>query len=261
MIVLLLPLLLGVALFGAAVVAGRWVANTNPQQLAATLRSSGGVAMIAIGALLLMRGRGLIGMSLITAGLGRLGLTAQGGGGFAGGPFAGGPFGPGPFGPGRSKKRPGQSSTVRTARLEASLDHDSGEMSVTMRTGRFAGRRLSDLSEKDVIAVWRECADDEQSRLVVEAYLDRRRPEWREDVEGHAHGGAGGSGGARGAHSSGAMTEQDAYEVLGLKPGAGETEIRAAHRRLMKEMHPDRGGSAYLATQLNLAKDVLLRRR
>nr|WP_255720697.1 DnaJ domain-containing protein [Acuticoccus kalidii] len=266
---MLLPLLLGAAVFGSVVLAGRWFASTDPQKLAAKMRSSGGLAMIAVGALLLTRGQGLVGMSLITAGLARLGLSGGGarfggpfaGGPFSGGPFTGGPFGGGPFGARRADKRPGQNSTVRTSKLAATLDHDSGEMDITLLAGRFQGKRLSALDDASVLMVWRECAGDEESRLIVEAYLDRRAPGWRDDVEGDRHDGAGGAGGSGGAHGAGAMTEQQAYEVLGLQPGASEAEVRAAHRRLMKQMHPDRGGSAYFATQINLAKDVLLRRR
>ena len=58
----------------------------------------------------------------------------------------------------------------------------------------------------------------------------------------------------------GAMTPEEAYEVLGLRPGATEAEIRAAHHRLMRAAHPDSGGSDWLATRVNLARDVLLRR-
>jgi DnaJ family protein C protein 19 len=54
------------------------------------------------------------------------------------------------------------------------------------------------------------------------------------------------------------MNRQEAYEILGLKPGASEVEIKAAHHRLMRSAHPDVGGSEWLATRVNQARDVLL---
>ena len=58
----------------------------------------------------------------------------------------------------------------------------------------------------------------------------------------------------------GNMTSEEAYEVLGLHPGATEAEIRAAHHRLMRTAHPDSGGSDWLATRVNQARDVLIGR-
>lgn len=249
-LVLLAPLVIGIALFVAAIAAGRWFVNTNPARLAKLIRSGGSMALVLVGVLLIVRGQIFLGGSLVMAGLGRL-AAHRPVGGFGGG-FGGG------WGAGNAQPRPGQQSAVRTARLEATLDHDSGEMEVEVLAGRYEGQRFSELSVEDVINVWDDCADCSESRLIVEAYLDRRAPEWREDVEMDGDGGSGRTGGAGGG---GAMTEKDAYEILGLEPGASEAEIRASHRRLMKQMHPDQGGSTFFAAKLNEAKDILLRKR
>lgn len=264
---LLLPLLLGAILIVGGAMLMRWFVRTSPAKLAGKVRGGRSLALVALGCFLLLRGQVMLGGSLVMAGLGGMSQTGQGPGGFTGFGGAGGPFGGfggamGGFGAGprarRSQPRPGQSSKVRTSHLEATLDHDSGEMDADVIAGPYRGRRLSGMDTAEVVALWRSLADAEDSRSILEAYLDRRRPEWREDAE---RDGDRRTGGARGAAHGGAMSVDDAYDVLGVKPGASEAEIRASHRRLMKQMHPDQGGSTYLAARLNEAKDILLKKR
>jgi hypothetical protein len=86
---------------------------------------------------------------------------------------------------------------------------------------------------------------------------------WQQSRTG-AIGGGGAAGSTGGAarpppDMRGAMTPKEAYEVLGLRPGASESEIRDAHRRLMRGAHPDAGGSDWLASRVNQARDILLR--
>lgn len=147
----------------------------------------------------------------------------------------------------------GQVSEVETDYLRMSLDHDTGTMTGTVRKGRFQGRRLEELDNASLIALWREVrAEDPPSVSLVESYLDRFMPDWREVAKG-----AGGSEGT--SHAAGtAMTPDEALAILGLKPGAGAAEIKEAHHRLMMKIHPDQGGSDALAAQVNRAKDVLL---
>ncbi|MBV9687973.1 MAG: DnaJ domain-containing protein [Alphaproteobacteria bacterium] len=149
----------------------------------------------------------------------------------------------------------GQTSTVATAFLRISLDHDTGSMEGTVLRGRFAGMRLEELGPGDLLALLRECrAEDEEGARLLEAYLDRVRPDWRDELAGERPGGAG----ARPA--SGDMSVDEAYAILGLSPGADDEAIKEAHRRLMVKLHPDHGGSDYLATKINRARDVLLHR-
>jgi hypothetical protein len=158
----------------------------------------------------------------------------------------------GPFDFGTGSRSSGQASGVRARFVEARLDHDTGALSGRVREGRFAGRDLDDLSETDLRELHREVAVDPDSVALVEAYLDRRFPAWRGDAEEDGDAGSGA------APDAGAMTDEEAYEILGLPRGAGEAEIRAAHRRLLKGVHPDQGGSTFLAARINQAKDRLL---
>src|SRR5436309_801098 len=152
----------------------------------------------------------------------------------------------------------GQTSTVATAFLRMTLEHDTGRMEGTILRGRFAGMRLEELGPADLLALLRECrAEDEEGARLLEAYLDRVHPEWRDELAGER---AGGSGGGARSTSGGDMSVEEAYAILGLSAGADAEAIKEAHRRLMVKLHPDHGGSDYLATKINRARDVLLHR-
>lgn len=151
---------------------------------------------------------------------------------------------------------PGRTSNIETAWLRMTLEHDSGVLKGTVLEGAYRGRTLEELSEEELLDLLRECrVNDPQSAEVLESYLDRMYgAAWREGADEGTQ--AGSAGPTR--PSGGSMTAAEAYEILGLKPGATDREIRDAHRRLLKLNHPDRGGSTWLAAQINLAKDVLL---
>jgi hypothetical protein len=171
-------------------------------------------------------------------------------------PVASWPGVQGPFSP--SRKSPGQKSGVRTNALEMVLDHDSGQMDGRCLKGRFAGRALSSLRNEELLKLLEELATtDTQGARLLEAYLDRRWVGWRDRRSGDASR----DEPRRPSDPKGRMTIQEAHDVLGLKAGAAEAEIRAAHRRLMMKLHPDQGGSTYLAARINEAKEVLLRRK
>ncbi|HUS96404.1 MAG TPA: DnaJ domain-containing protein [Hyphomicrobiaceae bacterium] len=158
--------------------------------------------------------------------------------------------------PGRGWGQQPQKPTVQTSRvvtefLEMELDLDSGAMQGQIRKGVFAGRDIEGMAPAELALLWQDCRfEDPQSAQLVEAYLDNIHPSWREDMtRAEAETGAGGK-----------LTVQEAREILGVSLDATASEIRQAHRELMKKFHPDRGGSAYLATKINEAKEILLGR-
>jgi len=117
--------------------------------------------------------------------------------------------------------------------------------------GPFKGRRLSSLSLAEAQSFHAQCASTaDQSRALLEAWIERTHPEWREQWTRSARSAPPGP--------SPKMTRAEALAILGLKDGASKDEIRAAHRRLMKAAHPDLGGSDYLAAKINEAKEFLL---
>jgi len=151
---------------------------------------------------------------------------------------------------------PGQRSTIRTRFLEMTLDHETGEMDGLILAGDQQGRQLSALRLDQLLRLLeRYRREDGQSAALLEAYLDRTQGgDWRQA----APDGAAGAGGGGAAAASGPMNRAEALAVLGLAPDADAAAIREAHRRLMQRLHPDRGGSDYLAAKLNEAKRVLL---
>ena len=217
-----------------------WSANgftkADPKYLAKVLRPAGGILATAAAAFLFFRGQMEIAIPLGLFGLGLLGW----------GPFASSSLFQ------RTQKTPGQASRVRSPFVEMELDHDSGAMHGTILAGRHAGASLDSLELTTLLGLLADF--DADSRALLAAYLDRREPGWREHAQ---EGAAAGAGSAR----SGKMTEEEAYQILGIAAGASAEEIGRAHRALMKKLHPDQGGSTYLAAQINEAKEVLLRRR
>jgi len=148
----------------------------------------------------------------------------------------------------------GQRSSVRAAGIEMALDHDTGEMDGSVLAGRYEGRRLSELDLGALLEVAEDVRSDAESLRLLEGYLDRAHPGWRDDVQADA------TERQSAAARPGGMSKKEAYQILGLEPDASDTEVRGAHRRLIKQVHPDRGGSAALAAKINEAKDRILGR-
>jgi DnaJ domain len=147
------------------------------------------------------------------------------------------------------------SSTVETPFIRMTLDHDTGGMTGTVLRGQFAGMRLDELRPPELLALLRECrADDEEGARLLEAYLDRVRSNWHDEMA---------SDWSRSEPPppgpAADVSVDEAYAILGLARGADAEAIRAAHHRLMKQLHPDHGGTDYFAAKLNRARDVLLK--
>jgi hypothetical protein len=219
----------------AVVVGGLWVirtmAKTPPKAMPRLMRKLGGTALIFVAALLAIRGAFTTALPLFLFGMALVGINA---------PFMQN------FGFGREKS-PGQASRVVTSLLAMELHHDTGRMDGEILVGPLKGRHLSSLSDGELRQIHMAAQQlPDQSRLLLEAWLDRNKSSWRENW------------GQGGASSNAKMSRDEAYAVLGLKPGASTEEIKAAHRKLMKDFHPDKGGTDYLAAKINQAKDVLL---
>lgn len=253
------PLLLGLLVLGLGYLAIRVFTATDPKVLMKALRYSGAIVLgfAALGALAMER-----------FGIGML-LGSMAYGLFAGGrilpirwPYGGGRM-PGGDNGGGSPRSDGV-SRVRTEWVELELNHNNGEMAGTILNGEHAGKALNDLPRTVLAAFYADAASaDTQTARLLEAYLDRRfGPEWRTAAGQGKHRNGDGAGAGRSGQREqngrqSGMSRTEALRVLGLQEGAGPDAIRAAHRRLMQQYHPDRGGSDYLAAKINEAKDVL----
>jgi hypothetical protein len=223
-----MPVILGVVVLVLLLWAANSFSKADPKAAARLLRNLGGVVVVLFAAFLLFRGEIGPAITVGLVGLGMLGWVS---------------LWPATFGA-RTQKSAGQVSRVRTAFVEMELDHDSGTMHGRIVAGAHEGESLDALDPPTLIGLLG--AMDADSRDLLAAYLDRRAPEWREH-------------GRRPARGS-KMTEEEAYQILGIQPGASAQDISRAHRSLMKKLHPDQGGSTYLAARVNEAKDVLLSR-
>jgi hypothetical protein len=215
----------------------------NPVVLARALKLGGGVLALAVAAFTGIRGELAVAIPLGVFGAGLLGWVPFGLSGF---PNIGGII----SGLG-SQPTPGQRSRVRSQFLDMTLDHQSGELQGKIVAGSHVGHSLNEFDLPQLMTMM--AGFDAESVSLLESYLDRRFPAWRQNTQGDAAGGQGR------AAASGKMTDEEAYQILGLQPGAGRDEIGRAHRSLMKKLHPDQGGSTYLAARVNEAKDTLLR--
>lgn len=204
--------------------------RADPEKMALSARRLGPPALLVCGLAVLSTGRWIFALPFIAAAVLWLG-----------------------FGRNRRRGWPGQRySTVRTAALEMRLDHRSGQLEGLVLAGLSEGRILGSMELQELVGLHREVAGDPDSRRLLEAYLDSRFPVWRQHTQPHIGEGLGVTPGP------GAMTKEEAYEVLGLEAGAAPAQVREAHRRLMQRLHPDVGDASFLAARINKAKDILL---
>lgn len=237
-------LIVSFLIFWLAMAGLRGFTRANPAALARMIRRGGGAALLLFAAFLATRGA--ISFAMGFGGLGFWLLNA-----------GGRPLWPG-FGGGTASatRQPPRVSCVRSAMIEMQLDHESGRMWGTVLAGALEGRELEALTRADCESLHELCRrDDPEGARLLEAYLDRRFAGWRQARQGE-----GDAGGFESRRRAGAMTQDEAYEVLGLCKGASREEVVRSHRSLMKKLHPDHGGTTDLAARVNEAKEVLMRR-
>jgi hypothetical protein len=217
----------------------RFAANARPDALIRATKTLGGVLCFGAAGLLFIRGHTELALGLAGAGLWL--------GGWAAAPKW------------IEKLRPRKGQTLlRSAMVEIEFSSSAGAVNGRVLAGPYEGRELNDMSTQELQILHSACAvNDPEGLRHLEIYFDGRFPGWRQAGEGDANA-RGRDGRAR--SSGGPMTENEAYEVLGLQKGAARDDITRAHRTLMKKLHPDQGGTTALAARVNEAKEILMRR-
>ncbi len=237
----MLQLLIVVGVVLALWLVSNWFKTAKPSVAAQVLKKGGFAALVVLGLWLVLTGK-LSGLFAVALGLmpwigrimrahalwqtlRRFGFQMKGG-----------------------RATPGAASEIETRFVRMVLDHDSGRLDGEVVAGTYAGRKLSSLSEAQAVQLWGEAQADEESARVVEAWLERAWPGWRDAA-------------APEPPRGGAMSVDEAREILGVGAAASAEDIRAAHRRLMLANHPDHGGSTWIASRINQARDLLLDRQ
>src|ERR1700761_3049777 len=170
----------------------------NPAVLARAVKIGGGVLALAVAAFTGLRGELAVAVPLGIFGAGLLGWAPLGTTGF-------GNFG-GLFGGAGGQRSSGQTSRVRSQFFDMTLDHDTGALAGTVLSGAHAGQSLADLDLPTLLGLFGEL--DAESVPLLESYLDRRFPAWRQNTQGDT------AGRQRSAASTGKMTDEEAYQIL-----------------------------------------------
>jgi DnaJ domain len=228
----------GVFLLAGVLLLAHWYAKADPASVARALRVLAIVAGIAVAAVMIFSGNlqlaGVLASFVLPALLrGRLrGRWSTAG----------------------QTPHSTQKSEAETRFLRMKLDHETGLLDGLVLEGAFRGRRLSELKSPERLALLSEIRlADEASARLLEAYLERTDTAWRESDSART-----GADRRQTVGAGSAMSREEACQILGVAADATPQAIKDAHRRLMLKLHPDQGGSTYLAAKLNEAKAKLL---
>ena len=224
----LLALILALALVVLGALGG--FLRADPKRLAQNARLAGPVFLGLAGLALLFARQPVLGGVIFVAAIAWYGILAR-----------------------KRTSDPVTKALVRTAALEMETERKTGKVEGLVLAGRQEGRILGSMELSELRQLYSELAADPESQKLLEVYLDGRFSVWREDTQPNRR------KRLRIAPGTGAMTKEEAYEILGLEAGAAAADILEAHRRLMQSLGSDIGdGTSVLAARLNEAKDVLL---